>query len=283
MGPVDEVATLFQFTGALERLLTTRDTAAFEAVWDAEGLERVGWEALAVARHPRAEPLERGLAALDRRLLAALARARALPDRHTSTFRVPELERWQHAAAAALVASRWGVAGLRTVIADSRAPLARRYFAFLALAERHPPAASSLFQRYLRTPASHHAFVAAAVETARWYPEHAPDLLTLFDRIRGEQLRRRFLAPKILGSLYYLGCPEAFPLFRELCVSGHTDGDAGGCEVTRALVALRRYQGVVPPNVKYADLEAPAVGRALDEAEAMYEGERGRLSPVTVI
>ena len=280
---MDEVATLFQFTGALERLLTTRDTAAFEAVWSAEGLERVGWEAVTVARHPRAEPLERGLAALDRRLLAALDRARALPDLHTSTFRVPELERWQHAAAAALVASRWGVAGLRTVIADPRAPVARRYFAFLALAERHPPAAGDLFQRYLTRPASHHAFVAAAVEAARWYPALVGDLLDLFERIRGELLRRRFLAPKVLGSLYYLGDVRAVPLFQELCVSGHTAADADRCEVTRALVALRRHTGTVPLNVKYADPVAPEVGAALDAAEARYEEERDRLSPVTVI
>lgn len=280
---MDQVATLCQFTGAIERLLDTRDTAAFEAVWDAEGLERVGWEALAVARHPRSEPLERGLAALDRRLLAALARARALPDVHTSTFRVPELERWQHAAAAALVASRWGVAGLRTVIADTRAPLARRYFAFLALAERHPPSAGPLFQRYLRTPASHHAFVAAAVEAARWYPVHLEDLLSLFDRIRGEQLRRRFLGPKILGSLYFLDDDRALPLFRELCVSGHTDADADLCEVTRALVALRKRSGAIIPSVKYPDAGADEVRAALDVAQSMYEGERDRLSPVTVI
>jgi hypothetical protein len=280
---VDQVATLSQFTGAIERLLGARDTAAFEAVWDAEGLERMGWEALAVARHPRSEPLERGLAALDRRLLAALARARALPDIHTSTFRVPELERWQHAAAAALVASRWGVAGLRTVIADTRAPLARRYFAFLALAERHPASAGPLFQRYLRTPASHHAFVAAAVEAARWYPDHVEDLLALFDRIRGEELRRRFLGPKILGSLYFLDDGRALPLFRELCVSGHTDADADLCEVTRALVAVRRRIGTTIPSVKYPDAGTDAVQAALDLAERLYEEERGRLSPVTVI
>jgi hypothetical protein len=274
---------LFQFTGAIERLLGARDSAAFEAVWDAEGLERMGWEALAVARHPRSEPLERGLAALDRRLLAALARARALPDIHTSTFRVPELERWQHAAAAALVASRWGVAGLRTVIADTRAPLARRYFAFLALAERHPASAGPLFQRYLRTPASHHAFVAAAVQAARWYPDHLEDLLSLFDRIRGEQLRRRFLGPKILGSLYFLDDDRALPLFRELCVSGHTDADADLCEVTRALVAVRRRIGATLPSVKYPDPGADEVQAALDLAQTLYEEERGRLSPVTVI
>src|SRR3989475_7770385 len=62
---------------------------------------------------PRA-PLERALDQVDRRLLAVLDRCRAFLDRHLATFRVPELERWQHAAAAALVGARWGVAGLRS-------------------------------------------------------------------------------------------------------------------------------------------------------------------------
>jgi hypothetical protein len=140
-----------------------------------------------------------------------------------------------------------------------------------------------LFQRYLRTPAFHHAFIAAAVEAARWYPEHVEDLLLLFDRIRGEQLRRRFLGPKILGSLFFLNDARSLPLFRELCVSGHTDADADLCEVTRALVAVRKCCGETVPNVKYADPGAPEVQAALDLAEAMYEGERDRLSPVTVI
>src|SRR4029077_13582436 len=155
--------------------------------------------------------------------------------------------------------------------------------AFLALAERHPLSAGPLFQRYLRTPASHHAFVAAAVEAARWYPDHVPDLLVLFDRIRSEQLRRRFLGPKILASLLFLSDRRSLPLFRELCVSGHTDADADLCEVTRALVAVRSGSGETLPNVKYADPGAPEVQAALDAAEAMYEGERDRLSPVTVI
>src|SRR5213595_2533494 len=120
---VNVVQSLCRFAAALQQLLAARDSAAFERVWDALGL-----------------------------------------DRHLVTFRVPELERWQHAAAAALVGARWGVAGLRTVIADTQAPLGRRYFAFLALAERHPKEAWPLFAKYLQTPGAHHAFVAAAVE-----------------------------------------------------------------------------------------------------------------------
>src|SRR5207244_1351840 len=78
-----------------------------------------------------------------------------------------------HAAAAALVGHRYGVAGLRTVIADQDAPLARRYFAFLALAELHPPRAWPVFARYL-IPDAHHAFQGAAVEAARFYPVDDP-------------------------------------------------------------------------------------------------------------
>src|SRR5205823_2130509 len=162
--------------------------------------------------------LEPALDQVDRRLLAMLQRCRAFPDPHVVTFRVPELERWQHAAAAALVGARWGVAGLRTVIADTGAPLGRRYFAFLALAERHPEGAWPLFERYLTTPGAHHAFVAAAVEAARYYPGHAEVLVLLFERIRGDQLLRRFLGPKILESLYVLGEECGLPLLRELQV-----------------------------------------------------------------
>src|SRR2546421_2123804 len=132
------------------------------------------------------DAVEPALAQVDRLLLAVLDRCRAFLDRHLVTFRVPELERWQHAAAAALVGARWGVAGLRTVIADTQAPLGRRYFAFLGIAERHPDAAWPLFERYLVTPGAHHAFVAAAVEATRYYSGRADVLISLFERVRGE-------------------------------------------------------------------------------------------------
>src|SRR5207249_993341 len=148
--------------GRAARLLAARDAAAFERVWDALGLDRLAWEALALARRSDRDAIEPALAQVDRRLLAVLERSRAFRDRHFVTFRVPELERWQHATAAALVGARWGVAGLRTVVADTQAPIARRYFAFLGLAEQHPDAAWPLFERYLVTPGAHHAFVAAA-------------------------------------------------------------------------------------------------------------------------
>ena len=288
---MDTLRGLCRLVDALERLLTARDAAAFERVWEASHLDRLAWEVLALARRadaadappaPRA-PLERALDQVDRRLLAVLDRCRAFLDRHLATFRVPELERWQHAAAAALVGARWGVAGLRTVIADTGAPLGRRYFALLALAERHPEGAWPLFERYLVTPGAHHAFVAAAVEAARYYPGHADVLVRLFERIRGDQLLRRFLGPKILESLYVLGESLSLPLFEELLVAGHTDPDVDRCEVTRALVAVRKLTGRLAPSAKFGDGDEATLRRTLDDAERRFEEARDRIVPVVVI
>ena len=283
VGPVSARERLGEFAAGLEALLATRDAAAFEAEWQRRALERVAWEALAAGRRAGTETLVRDLEAVDRRLLAVLERTRALLDLHLTTFRVPEVERWQHAAAAALVGARWGPAGLRTVIGDTAAPLARRYFAFLALAERHPAGAWPVFERYLVTPGAHHAFVAAAVDAARYYPGTAALLVALFERVRGDQLQRRFLGPRILESLYVLGDPAALPLFEELLVTGHTDPDPDRCEVTRALVAVRKLTGRVAASTKFADTARPEVRQALDEAEALFESERDRLDPVTLI
>ena len=283
VGARHAVPLLCRFVGALERLLSARDAAAFEAVWSAHDLDQLGWEALALARRADAERLELPLAQLDRRLLAVLERTRGFLEPHLVTFRVPEVERWQHAAAAALVGARWGVAGLRTVVADTQAPLARRYFAFLGLAERHPAGAWPLFERYLLTPGAHHAFVAAAVEAARYYPGRANVLVRLFERIRGDQMLRRFLGPKILASLYVLSEPGSLPLLEGLLVTGHTDADVDRCEVTRALVAVRKLTGRVAPSAKFADASAEDVCRALDAAERRFEAARDTLQPVTVI
>jgi hypothetical protein len=275
--------SLCRFTDALERLLTARDARAFERVWGQVELDRLAWEALTLARRDNAAALEPALAQVDRRLLAVLERCRVFLEPHLVTFRVPEVERWQHAAAAALVSARWGVAGLRTVIADTRAPLARRYFAFLALAEQHPEGAWALFERYLVTPGAHHAFVAAAVEAARYYPGHADVLISLFERIRGDEMLRRFLGPKILDSLYVMGEERSLPLFQELLVSGHTDPDVGRCEVTRALVAVRKLTGRVARSAKFADEDEELVRRSLDDAERRFEEEREGIAPVAVI
>lgn len=274
---------LYRFAGALEPLLAAVDAVAFERSWETARLDRLAWDALTLARVADAGGVEIALHQVDRRLLAVLERCRALPDPHVATFRVPELERWQHAAAAALVGARWGVAGLRTVIADTGAPLARRYYAFLALAERHPDGAWPLFERYLVTPGAHHAFVAAAVEAARYYGGHADLLVRLFQSIRGDPLLRRFLAPKILESLYVLGEACSLPLFEELLVTGHTDPDVDRCEVTRALVAVRRLTGRIAPSSKFPDGADAAVRRALDDAEQRFEAHRDHIVPVVVI
>src|SRR5205823_1706094 len=250
-----------------------------------------GTRRTSIASHGRRSPSPDGKtvrhssppSAVDRRLLAVLERCRSFLDPHLVTFRVPELERWQHAAAAALAGARWGVAGLRTVIADTAAPLGRRYFAFLALAERHPEGAWPLFERYLVTPGAHHAFVAAAVEAARFYAGHAEVLERLFQRIRGDHLLRRFLGPKILESLYILAEERTLPLFEELLVTGHTDPDVDRCEVTRALVAVRRLTGRVAQSSKFVDGDDPAVLRTLDDAERHFDGQRDRIVPVVVI
>jgi hypothetical protein len=274
---------LLAFTAALEPLLAACDAAGFEAVWERERLAEVGWESLAHARRAGWAVLAPVLAALDRRLLTVLERSRAFADVHVVTFRIPELERLQHATAAALVGARWGGAGLRTVIDDTRAPFARRYFAFLALAERHPPEAWPVFEKYLRAEGAHYAFIAVAVEAARFYPGRTRLLLELFERIRGDQLLRRFLGPRLLESLYVLGDARALPLFHELLVAGHTDPDLDHCEVTRALVAVRKLTGRVAPSTKFPDIERPEVSRVLDDAQRRFEAARDRLEPVTVI
>jgi len=280
---VEALPSLCRFADALDRLLVAADAAAFDRTWEAAHVDQLAWEALALARRAATPSLEPALAQVDRRLLAVLERCRSFLDPHLVTFRIPELERCQHAAAAALVAARWGVAGLRTVIADTGAPLARRYFAFLALAERHPEGAWPLFERYLATPGAHHAFVAAAVEAARFYVGRADVLERLFQRIRGDQLLRRFLGPKILESLYVLADERTLPLFEELLVTGHTDPDVDRCEVTRALVAVRRLTGRVAPSSKFADADEAAVRRTLDAAERHFEATRDRIVPVVVI
>src|SRR6185503_15930924 len=213
---MEAVLRVCRFAGALERLLTACDAVTFESIWTVQDLDRLGWDALALARRTNELALEPALAQVDRHLLALLDRSRAFLERHVLTFRVPELERWQHAAAAALVGVRWGVAGLRTVVADTVAPRARRYFAFLALAERHPEGAWPLFERYLVTPNAHYAFVAAAVEAARYYEGHADVLIGLFERIRSDLLLRQFLGPRILESLYILRDPRSLPLIEGL-------------------------------------------------------------------
>src|SRR2546425_10325710 len=117
---MDAIRSLCRFTDALERLLASADALAFERAWREGDLVKVGWEALALGRRATAAgeagaALERALAQVDRRLLAVLERGRAFLDPHLVTFRLPELRRRQHAAAAAPAGARWGGAGVRAL------------------------------------------------------------------------------------------------------------------------------------------------------------------------
>lgn len=282
--------TVYQFAEALRGLLRAGNPQAFETAWAAEHLEEIGWDAVSRAWRSDVSRWEPALDEVDGLLLRLLDRvpgfaAPAEPSAvHVRTFREPELERLQHATAAALVAQRYGVAGLRTVVADEEAPLARRYFAFLALAERHPPGEWPLFARYL-VPGAHHAFVGAAAEAARFYPGTgaAGRLVELFDAIRDDLHLRSFLSPRILESLYVLADPATLPFFRSLLTAGYTHADPEYCEVTRALVMVFRFTGRLEPNTKYPDPEAPGVREAVELAERVFQGRRARLSPVSVI
>lgn len=279
-----------RFAEALRSLLGERTAGGAEARWTVLDVERLGWRALARARRRDASGWEAALDEVDGLLLRLLDRLPVLAGDGGSagvrllTFRVPALERLQHAAAAVLVAHRYGPAGLRTVIADAAAPLARRYFAFLALAEHHPGDAWPLFEKYL-TPDAHHAFLGVAAEAARFYPERgaAGHLIALFEAVRTDLHLRAFLSPRILESLYVLNDPGTLPFFRELLVSGHTDPDPEYCEVTRALVMVRRFTGALAPSAKFPDVADASVRAAVDVAEEAFEDAREELSPVVVI
>jgi hypothetical protein len=282
--------TVFQFAEALRALLKARGPEEFDARWSAEQPEKLGWDALPRAWRADTGSWERALDESDGLLLRLLDRLPRLADSaaqaavHVRTFRAPALERLQHATAAALVAQRYGVAGLRWVVADETAPLARRYFAFLAVAERHPANAWPLFARYL-TPSAHHAFLGVAAEAARYYPRSpaARRLVELFDAVRSDLHLRAFLSPRILQSLHVLADPGTLPFFRSLLVAGFTDADPEYCEVTRALVMVRRFTGRLEPNTKYRDLDRPEVSEVLAEADAVFRRRSAAFRPVSVI
>jgi hypothetical protein len=281
---------VFGFAELLRRLLDARTPEELEESWVAEGVDALGWAALGPARRRDVRQWERALDEADGLLLRLLDRVPVLAAGadaaavHVRVFRLPELERLQHATAAALVAQRFGAAGLRAVVADQEAPLPRRYFSFLALAERHRGSDWPLFARYL-TPDAHHAFVGTAAEAARFYPRQdaASRLMGLFDAVRADLHLREFLSPRILESLYVLDQPGTLGFFRELLTAGHTSHDPAQCEVTRALVMVRRFTGQLEPNSKYPDLAAPDLYGALDRAEDRFQREREVLMPVVVI
>jgi hypothetical protein len=281
---------LYSFAESLRALLDLRTPGQLESAWAALRPEDVGWRALERAWRRDGAAWDRVLDECDGLLLRLLDRLPVLARRdeegaaRVRTFRAPALERLQHATAAALVAQRYGIAGLRTVIADGAAPLPRRYFAFFALAVRHPVTEWPLFERYLH-PCAHHAFLGAAAEAARFYPQHgaATRLVGLFDGVRRDLHLRTFLSPRILGSLYVLGEPGTLSFFRGLLVTGFTDADPARCEVTAALVMVRRFTGRLEECSKYPNAMAESVASAVDHAESAFHRGRGLMKPVRVI
>ncbi len=281
---------LFHFAEALRGLLAAPTPEAFEHRWRAARLSELGWKALHGAWRRDEHYGERAVREVDGLLLRLLERVPGLASARTDaalrlkTFLSSDLERLQHAAAAALVAQRFGVAGLRTVLEDEAAPLARRYFSFFSLAERHPPRQWPVFATFL-VPDAHHAFLGAAAETARFYPAEgaARRLVTLFDATRSDLHLRSFLSPRILDSLFVLNDPETLPFLRGLLTSGYTDRQPDYCEVTRALVMIRRFTGSVEPNVKFSHESPELIAVVLDAAERKLEARKETLHPVKVI
>ena len=281
---------ILHFAEALRGLLDAPTPEAFERAWHATQLSDLGWRALHRAWRHDEHYGELALDEVDGLLLRLLDRLPELAHTATDaalrvrTFRTSELERLQHAAAAALVAQRYGIAGLCTVLEDEAAPLPRRYFSFFSLAERHPPRQWAVFENFLVSDA-HHAFMGVAAETARFYPSEraAGRLVALFDEIRGNLHLRSFLSPRILESLFVLNDPETLPFLRGLLTSGHTDKQPEHCEVTQALVMVRRFTGMVEPNVKFGETHAVEVEHRLDRAQRLFDERREKLHPVVVI
>jgi hypothetical protein len=280
--------TLYRFAECLRGLLACADPAALEDLWEAEGVEDLGWAALeraGVSTDPALVPV---LDEADGLLLRLLDRLPGLARRqaagHLATFRIPALERLQHATAAALVAHRLGPAGLATMVADAGAPLPRRYHAFLTLARLHATTTWPLFHKYL-IPGAHHAFVGVAAEAARFYPDRrpAPGLVVLFEAVRNDLHLRAFLSPRILESLYVLCDRRTLGLYADLLVTGHTSPDPERCEVTHALVMVRRFTGGVAPSAKFADPDEPGVRDWLDRAERRFDRSSAELHPAVVL
>jgi len=280
---------VFCFAGALRGLVSAGTPSDIETSWQDANLDQVGWEALHHAWQHDDPDWEVALDEADsylQLLLDQMPLIAAHDDReaaHIRTFRLPELERLHHGTVAALVAQRFGVAGLRTVLSDEDAPLGRRYFAFLALAERHPRGEWPVFAKYL-TPIAHHAFVATAAEAARFYPGTAAEsrLTELFRRVRADQQLRDFLGPRILESLFVVGTETALPFYRELLTAGFTHQDPMRCEVTHALVMVRRFTGEIEPNSKFPEIGAEVI-EALDSAEEAYRRACESFTPMAVI
>lgn len=282
--------SIFAFAESLRTLLECETSEAFDTQWVTGTPESLGWESLERAwKRDRAhwEPALHEIDGLLRRLLQRLPRLTGDSDRATSrirTFRYPALERLQHATAAALVAQRYGTAGLQTVLEDPAAPKARQYFSLFALAERHPPGFWEFFASYLR-PEEHYAFAGAAAEAARFYPdrETAIALANLFDSVRDDEHMRSFLGPRILDSLYVIEHRATLPFCRSLLTSGHTHQNPLYCEVTRGLVMVYRFTDRIESCVKFADSDPLGAAECIQRAERIFALQREVFHPVRVI
>jgi hypothetical protein len=280
--------TLPRFAETLRELLACSTADAVEDAWRRSCPDDVGWGALASVERstdPAVAPLLDETDGLLLRLLDRLPPA-ARSGRagvRVRRFRLPTLERLQHATAASLVAHRFGPAGLAAVASDASAPIARRYHAFLLLARLHARTTWPLFERFL-VPEAHHAFLGVAAEAARYYPGVRParHLVLLFEAVRTDVHLRAFLSPRLLATLFVLADAVALPLYDDLAICGHTSADPERCEVTHALVMLRRLTGMVPPNTKFPEASGE-VDQRLDEAEACYRADRDVLHPVAFL
>lgn len=281
---------IFQFAEGLRILLRSRSPEELDEGWKQQDIAPLGWDSLAAARRANLVFLEPVLKEVDGLLLRLIDRARVIADgpsvaaERVRAFRIVELERLQCATAAALVAQRFGVAGLSAVVADGAAPLSRRYYAFLGIAERHPRDEWAMFDAFL-VRGGHHAFVAAAAEASRFYPERSPaqKLIDMFRAVRHDPYLRSFLGPRILQSLYVLADIDSLPFFQELLVVGHTHRDPIHCEVTRAMIMAERFTGKLQENSKFADVRSPEVKAAMDSAVDVYERHRHRFLPLALL
>ncbi len=278
--------SLCEFAEDLRSFLSTPTPEGMLKEWDRLSVDLRGKQALRYARRGAGgEPV---LTEVDGLLLRAMSRITGFSDIPTRasarlrTFRYAELERMQCAASAVLVDRRFGAAGLHSLVDDREAPLARRYFAFLCLSERHLPGDWEFFCKYL-VGRHHHALVATAIESLRYYPEHKPSelLVRMFGAVRRDSNLRRFLGPRILQTLYVLADDCSRPLFEDLLSVGHTEADPVVCEVMRAIVMIFRLTGSIPQNSKFST-EVDTKG-AMDFATLTYENLRSSFISVEVL
>lgn len=275
-----------EFAEDLRTFLSIRSAEGMLRNWDQLRVDLRGRDALSLARRGvGGEPV---LQEIDQLLLEVMSRVTRFSQVRTPasiclrTFRYVELERLQCAVSAALVDRRYGAAGLHWLIENDDTPLARRYFAFLCLSEKHHPEDWEFFCGYLALK-HHHSFVAAAIESLRYYPEKVPSaiLLDVFRAVRSDADSRRFFGPRILQTLYVLEDKIAEPLFSDLLIAGYTEADPVVCEIMRAIAAIHRLTGEIRDNSKFPDRVSTLA--ALAVATPVYDALRSRFIPIEIL